>query len=65
MRKLVLGGAAVAAVVALGSAQAADLAPTYKAPAIVPPPVLSWTGLYLVLRAVVAGAMKILRTIRM
>jgi outer membrane immunogenic protein len=49
MRKLVLGSAAVAAFVAVGSAEAADLppAPAYKAPAIVPPQVLSWTGLYL------------------
>jgi outer membrane immunogenic protein len=48
MRKFVLRSAA-AAVVAVGSAQAADLspAPVYKAPATVPPPVFSWTGFYL------------------
>jgi outer membrane immunogenic protein len=43
MRKLALGSAAAAAVIVVGSAQAADLPP---APAMVQP-VFSWTGLYL------------------
>jgi outer membrane immunogenic protein len=43
MRKFVFGSAAAAVIVAVGSAQAADLPP---APAMVPP-VFSWTGLYL------------------
>jgi len=41
----------MATFVALGAAQAADFPPTtapvYKAPAMAPPAVLSWTGLYL------------------
>lgn len=50
MRTLVLGSAAIAALIAVGSAQAADLgprpAPVYKAPAMVPP-AFSWTGFYI------------------
>jgi outer membrane immunogenic protein len=50
MRMFVLGSAALAALIAVGSAQAADLppapAPVYKAPAMVPP-AFSWTGFYI------------------
>src|SRR5580698_1192695 len=40
---------AVGAVIGIGTASAADLpARTYtKAPAVVPPPVINWTGLYI------------------
>jgi outer membrane immunogenic protein len=50
MRKLLLAGFAVAALVATGSANAADLGPrpAYKAPPVaVPPPLPSWTGFYI------------------
>jgi outer membrane immunogenic protein len=49
MRGLMPGSAVLAALIAIGSAQAADLparpAPVYKAPAMVPP-AYSWTGCY-------------------
>ena len=44
MKKILLSGAALAALVA-GPAVAADLAPMYKAP--LPMPVFSWTGCYI------------------
>jgi outer membrane immunogenic protein len=50
MRTILLGSAAVAALCAFGSAQAADLtpAPVYKAPVYkAPPPFFSWTGFYI------------------
>jgi outer membrane immunogenic protein len=50
MRSFVLGYAALAALLGIGSAQAADLGPkpepVYKAPAMVPP-AFSWTGCYI------------------
>jgi outer membrane immunogenic protein len=49
MKKLLLGSVATGALVAAGSASAADLTlrPSYKAPpAVAPVPVFSWTGCY-------------------
>jgi len=49
MKKLLLGSVATGALVAAGSASAADLSvrPAYKAPpAVAPLPVFSWTGCY-------------------
>ncbi len=43
MKNLLLGGVALLAVAAAGSAQAADLAPAYKAPI----PVCTWCGYYM------------------
>jgi outer membrane immunogenic protein len=48
MKKLMLGSAALVALLAAGSAMAADLSrpePVYKAPP--PPPIFSWTGFYI------------------
>src|SRR6516225_8496103 len=46
MRKLLLGGIALAALVA-GPATAADLArPVYRRPVVVAAPVYTWTGFY-------------------
>jgi outer membrane immunogenic protein len=49
LRFFVSAAVAVSAVIGIGTASAADLpARTYtKAPAVVPPPVINWTGLYI------------------
>jgi outer membrane immunogenic protein len=44
---MVLSGIAGAALMAIAPANAADLVPLYKAPAIVPVRVFSWTGCYI------------------